>query len=181
MFGDYGVNWLTLFYNRVTSQQKVRCRMTGEGTSSLSSSSNRNGEASECSNYREILHTIKVCEQRLDSRLSGAVGSHVREVHHRRHLHRFSVGGQISGETRAVLPGFFPFFPGSGEGQGQAIPNRALKRPTREGCSRTSDPRYKGHVRRVESGDTNSTRDSKKDGYRIGGVHQVFFQTSMGG
>ncbi|VDP03124.1 unnamed protein product [Heligmosomoides polygyrus] len=52
----------------------------------------------------------------------------------------------------------------------QIAPGHTLEGPSREWCPGTSNHGHKGHVRRLESGDTNSTRGDKEGGHHSGGI-----------
>ncbi|VDP22215.1 unnamed protein product [Heligmosomoides polygyrus] len=131
---DLGINWLTQFLNRITKEGE----MPEEWRSSTIVLLKQKGDASECSNYRGIKlisYTAKIYERLVDSRLReivpiSQVQFHAREVHHRRHLHRSSGDGEISGETKTLLPGIS----GPKEGLRQATPGPTLECPSKEVC-----------------------------------------------
>lgn len=98
-----------------------------------------------------------------------AVRLHAWEVHHRRHLYRLPGDGEISEEARPLLHDI----PGPGKGLRHVTTGRSLEIPSREGCPAMYDHGHKGHIRRLESVDTNSTRDAKNGGYRSGRTSRV--------
>ncbi|VDO75398.1 unnamed protein product [Heligmosomoides polygyrus] len=69
VLGDFGINWLMQFLNRITKEGKMPDNWRN---STIVPIFKQKGDASECSNYRGIKlisHTMKIYERLVDSRL----------------------------------------------------------------------------------------------------------------
>ncbi|VDP13630.1 unnamed protein product [Heligmosomoides polygyrus] len=162
VLGDLGINWLTQFLDRITKQNKpVDWR-----NSTIVPIFKQKGDASECSNYRGIKlisHTMKNYERLVDSRLREMVP--ISQVQwdlmpERSTTDVIFIACQVMEKYQENQKLCYLAFLDL-EKAHDRLPRPYSEKPFEGGVFRTSDHGHKGHVRRVQSDDTNSTRGSE--------------------